>query len=361
VSSALAIMILALLTSILLALPLLPAIDELRRKRDALPLNVIQQYSGDIRHFANGFRNYIDGLQQSLRECVALGKNMTGQLRDGDEYLLLGQGDAGSVSSLGKIEDRTCPLVIIAGSDTVLPGDLTFAKEIYAAGRLLGGEGNTYRAILGEKDVHILRGGTVLRWAHAVGPFRADHDCDLYGRISSDREIDLQAGCRFRRLNAPRITMQFADETGGDDPNAFSDRRMNSMREHPLARRLIEGDLGIEPGEVITENVVVRGKLLIGAGARVLGNVKSHQHMFVDAGVVVEGSLISASTMHLGPRCRVFGPVLAEHAIGIESGTQCGSPESPTTVNAPIIDIEEGSVVFGTLWARAEGRVVPRI
>jgi len=37
---------------------------------------------------------------------------------------------------------------------------------------------------------------------------------------------------------------------------------------------------------------------------------------------------------------------------------QCGSAEHPTTVSAPSIEIEEGVLVFGTLWARDYGQVV---
>jgi hypothetical protein len=32
--------------------------------------------------------------------------------------------------------------------------------------------------------------------------------------------------------------------------------------------------------------------------------------------------------------------------------------EHPTTVSAPQIEVEEGVVVFGTMWARELGRVV---
>jgi hypothetical protein len=55
-SPAFATLLLVLLAGVLLTIPLLPAIIELRLKRDAQPLDVIQQYGGDIRHFAYGFR-----------------------------------------------------------------------------------------------------------------------------------------------------------------------------------------------------------------------------------------------------------------------------------------------------------------
>jgi cytoskeletal protein CcmA (bactofilin family) len=361
VNPSLATVLLVLLAAVLFALPLLPAVQELRLKHDAEPLNVIQQYAGEIRHFAYGFRNYIETIQQPLLHCVAQGTTATGTLPDGDEYLLLGGGDNLSLASGGKIKGSSCPLVLAVGRDTALPGGLTFLKEIYAAGHLVGGEQSTYRAILGEKDIHLRRASKLMRWAHAVGSFRADHDCDLYGRVSSDREIALESGCIFQRLNAPRIGMGSAavavEHAPSPESNLSIDRQ---IPDRPIGRRLIAGDFEIRSGEVISGNIVTRGKLRIGAGARVRGSVKSNKEMVVEAGVTVEGSLISAATMHIGPRCQIHGPVISEHGILIESGTECGSAETPTTVSAPIIDVEEGGQFFGTLWARDEGLVVPR-
>jgi hypothetical protein len=255
----------------------------------------------------------------------------------------------------------SCPLVIAAGVDLVLPPGLTFLKEIYAGGRLVGGAESTYRAICGEKGVHLQHGSKVLRWAHAAGDFQAGGNCDLYGRISSDTEISLQSGCLFQRLNAPRIAMGPASVTAETHLSAASDGSIEErIAEKPMTRTLVEGDWDIPSGEVIAENIVVRGELRIGSGVRIAGSAKSGGRMVVESGVVVEGSLISASTMHIGPRCLIAGPVIAEREMVIESETHCGSARTPTTVSAPIIDAEEGSLFFGTLWAREHGRVVPK-
>ena len=110
----------------------------------------------------------------------------------------------------------------------------------------------------------------------------------------------------------------------------------------------------------IRDSIVTRGRLHIGAGARVHGSLKSHGHMNLEAGVHVDGSLISASTMRIGPNCRISGPVIAERGITIDTGTRCGSLWVPTTISAPAIEIVDGVTVFGTIWARTEGQVVPK-
>jgi predicted acyltransferase (DUF342 family) len=349
-NSAIAVVLLVLLTGIFFILPLLPALIELRLKRDAQPLNVIHEHAGEIRHFSYGFRSCIAALLESLHKCVLSGTPARGTLPNGDRYLLLGHtDDTRLVSPGGK---TTCESVVAFGMDVVLPNGITFDKEIYAAGQLTCGEKSVFRALLGEQDIHLGRASTVVRWAHAVGSFRAKHDCDLYGRISSDREIELESGCAFQRLNAPHIAL---GRSGAEETDVSADTVLNpSLR----GRRLVDEDLEIRAGEIVSENIVARGKLHIGAGARVLGSVKSHKHMALEAGVRVDGSLISASTMHIGPDCRITGPVISEHGMEIETGTHCGSFGTPTTVSAPTIQVADGVSVFGTVWARTEGQVV---
>jgi len=349
----LATLLLVLLAGILLMLPLLPALTELRLKRDAQPLDVVQQYAGDIRHFSYGFRSYITDLLEPLRDCVASGTTAHGTMQNGDQYLLIGHvNDTRFVSAGGTT--AMCQSVVAAGMDVVLPDGITFAKEIYAAGEFTGGEKSVFRALLGEKGIHLRRACTVMRWAHAVGTFQAEHDCDLYGRISSDREIQMDSGCVFQRLNAPRIVL------GRSDVEVTNVDIETVQTTQPGCRRLVDEDLEIQAGEIVSANIVTRGKLHVGAGAQVFGSVKSHEHMTLDAGVHVGGSVISASTMHIGPGCRITGPVIAEHGIAIETGTHCGSVRVPTTVSAPTIEISGGVTVFGTIWARTEGLVVPQ-
>jgi len=105
-------------------------------------------------------------------------------------------------------------------------------------------------------------------------------------------------------------------------------------------------------------DILIRGKLYVHSGARIYGSVKSVEDAVIADGVAVEGSLISARRMRIGPHCTIHGPVIAERELAIATGTQCGTLEHPTTVSAPRIELEEGVAVFGTLWAREHGQVV---
>jgi predicted acyltransferase (DUF342 family) len=328
---------------------------ELRRKSDASPLNVVQQHAGEIRHFANSFRTYIQVLEPTLQACVASGTTASGILPDGVEYLALGRGDDSQTLPIQQ-PGAVCSVTIAAASDLVVPAEITFLRDVYAGGQFSGGDNNSYRAILGEKDVHLGHSSRVSRWVHAVGEFSADHDCELSGRISSDSCIRLQDACSFLRLNAPRI--ETGHEVPGEDTTRLNSQDDTNAGSGVVQRFLYDGDFEVHAGKVVAGNIVARGKLHIGAGARIFGSVKSVGDMVLGTGVSVQGSLISGKQMLIGPDCAVNGPIIAERALRISTGTRCGSLQHPTTVSAPRIEVEEGIAVFGTLWAREHGEVV---
>ncbi len=341
---------LILLTSTLIVLPLLPALVELRGKSDALPLSVIQQHTGEIRFFSDGFRHYIKGLEPVLRDCVNSGTHTTGTMPDGSDYLVLGRGEEALFLPFRE-RNEFKPVMIASGTDLLLPSETNFSKDVYSAGSVIGGTESRYRAILSEKDIRLGRESSVMRWVHAVGEFSADPACRLYGRVSSDTGIRLSAECSFLRLNAPYIAI--GPEAG--PAQGFS----QGPADWTTPERLFhDGDFEIRAGDVFQGNLVVRGRLRIGACARVCGSVKSEKQLVLEPRVSIEGSLISASTMQIGSDCLIRGPVIAEHTVLIQKGTRCGTLQNPTTVSAPNIEVEEGVVVFGTLWAREEGQTV---
>jgi hypothetical protein len=341
---------LILLTGALIALPLVPALAELRSKSDSLPLSVIQQHTGEIRFFADGFRSYMKRLEPTLQECVRSGSHAVGNMPDGSEYLVLGRGEDALFLPFRE-RNEFKPVIVVSGTDLLLPSETNFPKDIYSASSMIGGTNNRYRAILAEKDIRLGRDSSVMRWIHAVGEFSADPACHLYGRVSSDAAIHLSRECSFLRLNAPYIAI--GSEV--DPVKTLAQVRTSAATQ---TRLLNDGDFEVRAGEAFPGNLVVRGRLRIGAGARVCGSVKSEMEVVLEAGAAVEGSLISASVMRIGPDCWIRGPVIAERAMLIQKGARFGTLQNPTTVSAPSIQVEEGVAVFGTLWARDQGQVV---
>jgi cytoskeletal protein CcmA (bactofilin family) len=350
-----AVAVLLVTVSVMLMLPLVPALVELRRKSDALPLKVVQQNAGEIRYFAASFRDYIKELQPVLQRCVADATTATGTLPDGEEYVVLGWPNDPLVLALQR-RDAAHPVLMAVGTDVIVPPEATFSRDIYAGGQFTGGEKSNYRAILGETNVHLGASSRVMRWVHAVGEFTADPGCRLNGRISSDSLIRLHPPCTFLRLNAPRIeTRSAAASQDAISRNLILPANVVSA---PSERFLHDGDFEVLANQVISKNIVIRGNLRIRSGARICGSVKGIKDIVLEHGVSVEGSLISGRKMRIGPNCAVHGPVVAERELAIAAGAQCGALQHPTTVSAPQIEIEEGVVVFGTLWAREHGEVM---
>ena len=68
------------------ALPLIPTMVELRRRREAHPLAIDMENDGEVRHFARSFKRYLESnfLDPALREHVDSGSALSGSLSDGE-------------------------------------------------------------------------------------------------------------------------------------------------------------------------------------------------------------------------------------------------------------------------------------
>jgi predicted acyltransferase (DUF342 family) len=348
-----AVLALIALTGVLLVLPLLPLVIEVCRSSDVRPLNVIQQHAGEVGYFANSFRSYINAIRPELDRCAETGATAKGRMPDGAEYLVLGRGEDALMLPLRR-PDGSCPVFLASSTTLLLPPNLSFARDIYANGRFIGAVNNSYRAVLAEQEVHLAAGSRVMRWIHAGGEFIADPLCQLFGRVTSDRSIRLSHRSRFVRLNAPRI------EIGPPPPAKSAASPLERTVNLPPQRFLHHGDFSIPAGEIFRGDLVVRGRLSIGKGARVYGSVKCEKDMLIEAGAAVAGSVITERRMRIGSNCNLHGPVIAERSLFIAKGTSCGTAAEPTTVSAPEIAVENGVIVFGTLWAREDGKVLEK-
>jgi len=349
-STFLSVAILLLATGMLFTLPLLPAIWELQRKSDALPLNVIQQHAGEIRYFADRFRTYLEPLEPILREASITGEKASGVMTDGTEYLVLGLGTEALALPLGE-KDKLCPVLLASATDLTVSANSTFSRDVYSRGNFVGDSNNQYRALLAERGLHLGPGSSVMRWVHACGELQVETSCRLFGRASSDTAIRLSPDCTFVRLNAPRIEFDNPAEASQSLPQPTA--WFASPKRH-----LYDGDFEINSGETFHGDLVVRGNLRIGSGAQVFGSVKSGKELVAESGAVIDGSLISSKKLLIGPRCLVRGPIISERSLIIEAGAQCGDPDAPTTVSATRISVSPAVIVFGTVWAREQGEVL---
>lgn len=339
-----------------------PALRELYQRSDVESLRVVREDDSDVHYFARRFRarvdSYLDSVTASSKER---GESISSALQSGIRYLLVR--DDGTVAMPASRDSKSSGVnIIMAPSAVTLPRETALMTELFAANTLRGGEANIFRAILAEQDISLGKGSTVLRWLHAGGAIRADSDCTLYGRASSDRLIALGNGCTFEHLHAPCIEFgkpgkQDLAEHAGLKTVPLGPKALSKTVEVTGRRWLIHHDVDIPAGRFIDADIVVTGSLHVGAGCHISGSIKGHEDIRIDQGARIDGSVVSVENIYLAHDCHVRGPILSERDIYVGPGCRIGMPQHRTTVNADNLYIAPGTVAFGTVRARELGYV----
>lgn len=350
-----------------IVLPFVPALREARDRRDAEPLRVVKESEVDVRHFARGFRRFLDTrLGEAQTRCRDQGATVEGTLPGGERFIVLPAGAA--AAGVPGLSLAPCDAVLIGCGDLDLPEKSVLLREVGAGGSLSAGAHSLFRAVIAERNIRFGTGSQLLRWAHAGEAVVAEKDCELYGRISAEREIRLDVGCRFERMHAARV--RFGPGGAAADPPAVTAPAAAHHEAVPLepsdvpgvkdvsaGRWWIAGNLNLPAGACVEADLVVTGHAHVGEGARVIGSIKAHRGLTLGARVEVTGSVVCRSDVTVGRDCRIGGPLISETTLTIGAGSVIGSAGRPTTVSAWAIVAEPGTSAHGTVWAHANGEV----
>lgn len=334
----------------------MPGMIEIRKKTDAAPLKVVQQYDVDVHFFANSFRKYIN---KHFSELLSDNQKVQGKLEDETQYFIVNQNDAIPLTKYEK-KSMTTSSMFVSTDSLKLPGLMSYLTELYATDSIRGGKEDVYRALLAEKNIEIARGSLLLRWMHAGHTIKVKQGSVLHGRVSADESLYLEKDCHFERIYAPTILFgnrvpkhkaitQELKKLSPEDIKLKVDTRGE--------RWLIESDVYISDYSLIESNLVVIGKLKIGKGCRITGSVKSRHNLYIDEGSEITGSLVSNENIHCANNCRIAGPVISEKTIYLETNSVIGSEDKPTTISAEEIHIKTNTVAYGSVWARQNGIV----
>lgn len=387
-----AVLVLALVTTGWFALALLPALAELVRRTDVEPLQ-LRRGGGDIRHFANGFHRFVEMELAALRDVPpGADSGSAERLRDGEPAWHVPPGDTPVTLPLRMMPHGALSThVVLSESPLVVPDGSQLLKELYVARGLRGGPDCYYRAALVGGDASLGARSGVLRWIDAGGVLEAGESSVLYGRASSAKEMRLFDGVRFQRVAAPCIVfgtgalIPARAERGPVpvSPAMVDDERapVGEGEEQPITkarpsvamgtraplqpppgvteswgRWLIEGDFDVPAGEFVPMDLVVTGRLTIGAGTRVTGAVKAAV-LEGGQGVIYNGAIVATSRLVLGAGSEAAGPLVVEGEAWIGAASLVGSEQEPTTISAVRVRAGRGAVVYGEVWAREYGEV----
>ncbi|MEJ2362699.1 MAG: hypothetical protein P8Z75_15030 [Gammaproteobacteria bacterium] len=344
---------------VLLLLPFIPAMLEIRRKRDAQPLRIVRSYEVNVLHFANRFQEYIDThFGQALKTLQDPAQMQPGELDNGSQYCLLGrEGTIGFEHD--EISSQVTNRMFIAGSDLTLPGAMSYFNELYANGSITGADENIYRAMLAGADIDLGRNIMLLRWMHAKGEARIAGGGIMYGRVSADKRIVFTGQSRFQRLNAPQILFgeDMAPQQTGRARQEIKPEDLPVAVDIAAGRWLIEDDLALADNSSLHADLVVTGSLRLGNNCEIHGSIKSHKTLYIQKDCAIHGSVVSIRDIYIGPGASLAGPLISEANIHIAPNCRFGSATLPTTISAEEIHFQANCVAHGTVWARSSGTI----
>jgi len=236
-------------------------------------------------------------------------------------------------------------------------------SQVFINGDLQAGAGSDFDALLVQGALQLGARSAIRSWAHADGTVQLDAGCKVSRRVSSLESITLAPDCCFERVQAPDVNFGVAAAAPPSRRAGLPPRHTGLLSELRGAIRqtanltLIRGDCRLPQDTRFVGSLIVTGRLLIGAGSEVIGDVKAREGVVVGAQARMSGSLTSEKQIQILEGASVAGPVISETIILVGSQVQLGRRDAPTTVSADSILVEGGASAHGTVWARNMGVV----
>ncbi|MBC7437298.1 MAG: polymer-forming cytoskeletal protein [Bdellovibrionales bacterium] len=342
--SPLAYTVFVLVCLIIITLPFIPAFMEWLRPTDIAALPVLANYTSDIDHFARRLHSDV---------MARLGDSMpTGH----EDFEVLPRQAAGQT-------DWSAARRRMISHEIDTDAAINTSQQLYVRGNIRAGANSAFPSLYATGDIDLGPNSAIKDWAHADGKLRMRANGVALRRISADKAIELGTDTWFERMNAPAIYFGGRRQPVvpaaklAQTPGSYADLP-DAVEQTPLLF-LVRGNCVLAAGKLYTGSLVVTGFLVIGAGTTVAGDVKAREGVSMDHSARIEGAITCEKRVYVFNESQVFGPVIAEGDLLIGAGAVVGLPDSPTTVSAANIIVEDGVVVHGTIWAHEIGMVKP--
>ncbi|WP_115678611.1 hypothetical protein [Cupriavidus neocaledonicus] len=346
---------LALLTLLVLALPLAPALLEWRRQRDIGPLPIDGEHTLDVGAVAAGLR------AQLAAQPARPGQAGMAAAELSLEPLVRVHGTF--VPTPAEAAAGLCARTIVGAEAVLLPSDYAFSRDIYGRRSIRTGQRNRLQGLLSDGVIILGAGSELERWAHAGHVYAAER-CRLLGPVGALHAIRLEDGCRFASVSAPVVRFGRA---GIKRPGAIHGTAAGPCARSPAGeiasaeardgRWLVMHDFTFPANALYRGDLVVHGNLWLGSGAHIAGSVKASGSIRLEAGAVIDGALIAGAVISMERACAVGGPVAAEREVRLAPFCVIGAPQRHTTVVAPVLLARVGATVHGAASALELGRV----
>lgn len=291
------------------ALPLLPALRELRHPTDAKPLDVFQGNAADA--------------QEPVLKAKRLLAEKPGIL---PSELLAATGTMVLPESFGR-----------------LPRHTLGATSVLTAGSLALREVSQDLIALSARDMTLLSGARVEQALHCEGRATLQNDVVLRMLQAADIVVGSEA-------QEPREVAQ---------PAPLAQRgAVQGATWHELQGWWhSSAGASIAPNAVIEGDVIVAQDLLVGEGAVVTGSIKAGGCVTLDGKAQVLGNCV-ARDVHIGQQACVVGSVVADESVLARAGAQVGLVDKKASVVAKTISLYRGTRIFGGITAHAFARTI---
>ena len=331
-----------ILSTSLVVLALRPAWQEWLHPTDVSALPVGRDYSSEINHFADEFRD------------IVLAKLAGTAEPDSQRFDLLP-----TAFSNANWKDAKRPLISFSSVET--EKNVHCPQALFVSGSMNSGEENRFSSLYVQGSVRLGANSEIDEWAHADEVMHFEPGCTAVRRISSSVAVELDKECCFERVHAPVIRMGVSSVAQASriatplETANFTD--ISGAIAQTPSLTMIRGDCRLPGGRSYQGSLIVTGRLFIGDGTEIRGDIKARNGAVVGQQARIEGSLISEKQIQILEQATIAGPVISETAILIGAQCRLGTLERPTTVSAEKILAEAGSIAHGTVWARNLGVV----
>ncbi len=332
-----------LLGCIVLILPFIPTALEVLNKTDLDPLKISNQTLKDPRsgpdflfwHLANLLSlDNLDDLKKKAQVKEPTYLNPTLLAIPGGKTPVIPENVARVVSS-DSIE---------------LVADTSYLSKFLSMSSITSGTNNKLNELHAQDRLTIDSGSKIVWWASG-NEVELKSKVSAPGRIQAKSDLILNQEVYFHLLDSPSI------RTKGTLRELTSDLPIENTK----LRQLIATDHEIAPNEVIHGDLVVKGNLKVGSGAKIMGSIKCHHQIVFEKNATIFGNVVAQGDIEFKGNNQISGSVLGAKKITFHPGCTVGSLRNRVTCSSNLIDIYGEFHAHGTLRAWKAGRTLSSI
>jgi predicted acyltransferase (DUF342 family) len=310
--------------ALMLVLPAIPSMFELRNPQDDGKLAIADGYVRDPRFFGTSFRRMLAPFLERAGDDMKFSTQTV--WRDTEPIRF---------APHLRVEDRERVRGVVIGDDVRI-GDRAGIRDAFGREHVAIADGAVLRTAASDGTLTIGSDVRVLRWIDSEGDCTVGEDSVLGASASSAARLELNSGVRFERA-------------WGRPVSAITHHAID-VPQRPDAKRSVEAS-------ALHEDIVEHGSIVLTTGASVNGSMKVYGDAFLEADVHVRGHLIAQGNVYLGPDARVDGNIFAEGDVIFDEGAHVGAGGYKTVYCTGVAVLGNRANVDGWIVAEKGGSV----